>query len=92
MPACRVISPRPPSLLAFNEPDASLHPHLYEPLAQAIAHAADHSQFWITTHSPQFAELLQRHAGAALIRLEKRDGATVVCEQAAPADGAAAQS
>jgi predicted ATPase len=87
-----LISPRPPSLLAFNEPDASLHPHLYEPLAQAIAHAADHSQFWITTHSPQFAELLQRHAGAALIRLEKRDGATVVCEQAAPADGAAAQS
>jgi predicted ATPase len=81
-----LLSPRPPSLLAFNEPDASLHPQLYEPLAQAMAHAAAHSQLWITTHSPQFAELLQRHAKAQLFRLEKHHGATVVSEDATPTE------
>jgi predicted ATPase len=76
-----LLSPRPPSLLTFNEPDASLHPQLYEPLALAMAHAAAHSQLWITTHSPVFAALLQKHAHAQLVRLEKRAGATVVVDR-----------
>jgi len=71
-----LLSPRPPALLAINEPDANLHPQLYEPLARMIAQAAQHSQMWITTHSQNLAELLERHAGAKLIQLEKRDGAT----------------
>lgn len=73
-----LLSPRPPTLLAINEPDANLHPQLFEPLARLVAHAARQSQFWITTHSEHLANLLQEHAGALLIHLEKLDGATFI--------------
>ncbi|MBL9090689.1 MAG: AAA family ATPase [Planctomycetaceae bacterium] len=73
-----LLSPRPPTLLAINEPDANLHPRLFEPLAKLVARAAKHSQLWITTHSEPLAELLQHHANALLIRLEKQAGATRV--------------
>ncbi len=76
--AAALLSPRPPTLLALNEPDANLHPQLYEPLAQMIAQAGKHSQIWITTHSKMLAELLERHAAAQVITLEKRNGATVI--------------
>jgi predicted ATPase len=75
--AC-LLSPRPPALLAINEPDANLHPDLYNPLACLIAKAARHSQLWITTHSVALADRLAEHTGAVLIRLEKRIGATIV--------------
>lgn len=73
-----LLSPRPPLLLALNEPDANLHPQLYEPLARLVANAARYSQLWITTHSQALASLLQQHAGATLVALERQDGATVV--------------
>jgi predicted ATPase len=73
-----LLSPRPPTLLAINEPDANLHPQLYEPLANLIANAAQHSQLWVTTHSVALAELLEQRANASLIRLEKHKGETVV--------------
>lgn len=80
--AAALLSPRPPTLLAINEPDANLHPQLYEPLARMIAQAAQYSQLWITTHSRPLAEMLRAHAGANLIRLDKHDGATVVAGDA----------
>lgn len=73
-----LLSPRPPALLAINEPDANLHPQLYEPLSQMIAQAARHSQLWITTHSQRLAELLRDGVGAHLIQLDKRNGATIL--------------
>jgi len=73
-----LLSPRPPTLLAMNEPDANLHPQLYEPLARMILRAGRHSQVWITTHSQLLAGLLQHHAAANVIRLEKRNGATAI--------------
>jgi len=69
-------SPRPPTLLAINEPDANLHPRLFEPLARMMAVAARHSQLWITTHSTELAGQLRRHAGAKLLELEMIEGAT----------------
>jgi predicted ATPase len=81
-----LLSPRPPSLLAINEPDANLHPQLHEPLAELIAMAARHSQLWITTHSVELAEMLERRAGALLIRLEKVDGQTIVAGSSADAE------
>src|SRR5438552_6235316 len=51
-----LLSPRPPSLLALNEPETSLHPDIYEPLAQLIARAARNSQIWVTTHSRVLAD------------------------------------
>jgi predicted ATPase len=73
-----LLTPRPPALLAINEPDANLHPQLLEPLARLIALAGRESQIWITTHSQLLADTLARDAGARLIQLEMKDGATTV--------------
>ncbi|MGH7485775.1 MAG: AAA family ATPase, partial [bacterium] len=51
-----LLSPRPPSLLALNEPETSLHPDLFEPLARLIARASGISQIWVTTHSRGLAD------------------------------------
>lgn len=50
-----LLSPRPPALIALNEPETSLHPDLYDPLAELIARASRNSQIWVTTHSRQLA-------------------------------------
>lgn len=76
-----LLSPRPPSLLALNEPETSIHPDLLEPLAHLIAGASRQSQLWVTTHSPALAEHLSRLTGAATIELEKVDGRTQVVGQ-----------
>jgi predicted ATPase len=76
-----LLSPRPPSLLAINEPDANPHPQLFQPLARSMARAAQHSQLWITTHSQRLAELLEEEANALVIRLGKDQGATRIVGQ-----------
>lgn len=55
--AAALLSPRPPSLIALNEPEASLHPDLLPSLAQLIVGASRRSQVWVTTHS----QLLTQH-------------------------------
>lgn len=54
--AAALLSPRPPSLLALNEPETSLHPDLIDSLARLIVVASKHTQLWITTHSRALAE------------------------------------
>ena len=76
-----LLSPRPPTLLALNEPETSLHPDLLESLAKLIARAATQSQLWITTHSQPLADFILEHAGTTPIELEKVDGATRVAGQ-----------
>ncbi|MDP3276750.1 MAG: AAA family ATPase [Deltaproteobacteria bacterium] len=44
-------SPRPPTLLALNEPESSLHPDVLPALGTAILEAARHTQLWVTTHA-----------------------------------------
>lgn len=73
-----LLSPRPPALLAFNEPETSIHPDLLDPLARLIAAAARSSQLWVTTHSARLAGLIAEHSGEAPIRLEMVDGETRV--------------
>jgi predicted ATPase len=80
--AAALLSPRPPALLAINEPDANLHPQLYEPLARMIVRAGEFSQLWITTHSEHLAGLLAENGAANVIRLHKQDGATIVADEA----------
>jgi predicted ATPase len=46
---------RLPSLIALNEPEASLHPALLPPLARLIAQAAQRTRIWIVTHSEALA-------------------------------------
>ena len=72
-----LLSPRPPSLLALNEPETSLHPDLIDPLARLIvslqAHAAlDHNSF------KDLAERIEQHSGVPTVRLKMRDGETIV--------------
>jgi len=73
-----LLSPRPSNLLAFNEPDANLHPSLFEPLSDAFAFASRESQLWITTHSTELAEMIARKTGAQPIELTKQKGATIL--------------
>jgi len=73
-----LLSPRPPALLALNEPETSLHPDLLEPLAHQMVNAAKHSQLWVVTHSQKLAELVEQYSGEEPIRLELVGGETKV--------------
>lgn len=75
-----LLSPRPPALLALNEPEASIHPDLIAPLAGLIVRASRDSQVWLTTHSEALAEAVGREPGTSTIRLAKVDGETRVVE------------
>lgn len=76
-----LLSPRPPALLALNEPETSLHPDLYEPLARAMVNASHNSQLWVVTHSQRLAELVEQYSGEEPIRLELTGGETKVMGQ-----------
>jgi predicted ATPase len=71
-----LLSPKPPSVMALNEPEAHLHPDLLKPLAGLIVRASQHSQLWVTVHSQVLADAIREAAGVELIRLEKRNGET----------------
>ena len=73
-----LLTPRPPLLLALNEPETSLHPDLIEPLADLIAHAAKRAQLWITTHSRALAQGIAERTGERPIELGMVEGETRV--------------
>lgn len=76
-----LLSPRPPAVLALNEPETSLHPDLLDGLAQMIVRASRDSQLWVTSHSPRLAELIEKHSGQPNIKLELVNGETRVVGQ-----------
>ena len=76
MPARALLSPRPPALLAFNEPETSLHDDLLAPLAQLMARAAKTSQLLITSHSTRLATLVGELTGAQPTPLVLDEGET----------------
>jgi predicted ATPase len=69
---------RLPSLIALNEPEASLHPSLLAPLARLIARAAGKTRIWIVTHSEALAGALTEETGKPARRVIKEDGATSI--------------
>ncbi|MEX0658027.1 MAG: AAA family ATPase [Egibacteraceae bacterium] len=73
-----LLTPRPPGLLAFNEPETSLHPDLLRPLAELVAAVPQPCQVWLTTHALPLAEAAATLAGIAPIHLDRQDGTTVV--------------
>jgi predicted ATPase len=73
-----LLSPRPPALLALNEPETSIHPDLIEPLARLIAAASRNTQLWITTHSRGLAAEVERFSGTPPIQLRIADGETLI--------------
>ena len=72
-------SPRPAPLVVFNEPEASLHPELLEPLAISLALSARHSSVWVITHARALVAAIEAHAPVTRIELARDDdGATIV--------------
>ncbi|MGB2717387.1 MAG: AAA family ATPase [Vicinamibacterales bacterium] len=71
-----LMSPRKPPLLAFNEPETSLHSDLLDGLARMIVEASKYSQVWITTHSAQLARLIEQHSSFRSVVLDLVDGET----------------
>lgn len=69
---------RLPSLVALNEPEASLHPSLLPPLARLIAKAAQRTRLWIVTHSDVLADALCEETGKHARRVVKEGGATSI--------------
>lgn len=71
-----LMSYRLPPLIALNEPEASLHPDMLEPLADMIAAAAKRSQIWIVTHSERLAEAVSTRCGVRFRHVVRQDGKT----------------
>lgn len=69
---------RLPTLIALNEPEASLHPDMIPSLARMIAQASERSQIWVVTHSSALASAIAEHCGSRPIRVSKQDGETVL--------------
>lgn len=67
---------RLPPFLALNEPEASLHPDLMEPLARMIVGASKRTQVWLVTHSERLAAAVAEHGGVRPRLVLKREGAT----------------
>jgi len=76
--AAALLSPRPPSLIALNEPEGSMHPDLMEPLADLIVAASDLSQLWVTTHSPRLVAAIRDRTGVLPIELQLENGETLI--------------
>lgn len=74
--AVALLSPRPPSLIVLNEPENSLHPQMLPALANLISEASQYSQIWLTSHSPQLAELISKHIELKLYELSIDEGQT----------------
>jgi predicted ATPase len=73
-----LLTPRPPELMALNEPETSLHPDLLPALARLIALASDRTQVLVVSHSEPLIAALDATGGCRRIRLEKSFGETAV--------------
>lgn len=78
--AC-LLSPRPPGLIALNEPEASLHADLLPALAELIVNASKYSQVWVSTHSAVLADRIHALSGVRPLRLELMEGETIWHEE-----------
>jgi predicted ATPase len=69
---------RLPPFVALNEPEASLHPDLLEPLAELVVRASERAQIWLVTHSTRLADAVAASGAGAVRTVLKRDGATEI--------------
>lgn len=66
----------PPSVLAINEPETSIHSSLLDALAKLVVRTSKQSQIWITTHSTELADYILEYSGYSPIELQKVEGET----------------
>ncbi|WP_294334722.1 AAA family ATPase [uncultured Sphingomonas sp.] len=83
--AAALLSPRPPELMILNEPEASLHPDLLDPLARLLVAASRRCQLIVVSHATALVEALERAADTLVIELRKEWGETLTSQTAAPA-------
>ncbi len=69
---------RLPPFIALNEPEASLHPDLLEPLAELVVRASERAQIWLVTHSTRLADAVAASGAGAVRTVIKRNGATEI--------------
>lgn len=74
--AAALLSPKPPPLLVLNEPEASLHAGLIEPLAELVARVSHETQILIVTHSQPLADSVIASCDARKVELVSHDGET----------------
>ncbi|WP_066719415.1 AAA family ATPase [Sphingomonas pituitosa] len=82
--AAALLSPRPPELMILNEPEASLHPALLDPLARLLVTASQRCQLIVVSHAPALVEALDRAAETLVIELRKEWGETLTSQAAVP--------
>jgi len=81
------LSPRPPALLALNEPETSIHADLLGPLARLIVRASETTQILVVTHSKTLSRHIEAASGCPIVRLEKVKGETLVAGDRTVEDG-----
>lgn len=76
-----LLTPRPPALLVFNEPETSLHPDLLPALARLFIKVAQVTQVWVISHSARLVAALRETDMCQYIALEKDLGETCIAGQ-----------
>lgn len=71
-------SPTPPPLIALEEPENFIHPHLLESIVDLLKSASDRIQILLTTHSPLMVDLLDPED---LIIIGREKGQTTVAKR-----------
>jgi len=72
-----LLTPRPPPLMVFNEPESSLHPSLIGPLARLMRRVAKETQLIVVSHSAKLVSELGADEDCVEIALEKQLGETL---------------
>ncbi|MEO3692263.1 AAA family ATPase [Roseateles paludis] len=75
-----LLSPRPPELMALNEPENSLHPDLLPALGRLILRASAQTQVIVVSHAMRLVAALESHEDCRTWRLEKSCGETQLPE------------
>lgn len=76
-----LLSPRPPELMALNEPENSLHPDLLPALARLIIRASDGTQLIVVSHARRLIAALDEMPQCRHWTLEKDCGETLLSGQ-----------
>jgi predicted ATPase len=82
--AAALLSPQPPELMILNEPEASLHPDLLDPLARLLVTASRRCQLIVVSHATALVESLERAADTLVIELRKEWGETQTSQAGVP--------
>lgn len=80
-----LLSPRPPELMILNEPEASLHPDLLDPLARLLVTASGRCQIVIVSHAAPLVAALAAAGACHRIELRKQLGETIASDADPPA-------